>query len=160
MEFNLNEIFEMARHVEKSGYTFYKRAAKEVPEQEEFLNFLASEEVKHESVFDKFRERAVDKEFLDNLWDPDDTIAMYFQSMANSLIFKPLEDMDQLFDGDISLENIMDWAIQREKETVLFFTGIRESLKDQNVIDEVQKIINEEIRHISILMSKKEELGL
>lgn len=159
MNFNLNEIFEAAKQIEKSGYKFYKEAAKKIPKYSDFLNGLADEEVGHEHVFNDLQQKSVDKDFQDKLWNPDNIMSMYFESMTNSVVFnKSNSSLEDLIENSDDILSIIDWALKREQESVLYFTGLREALKDSNEKSKIDLIISEEIKHIHLLMDKKSKL--
>lgn len=159
MNFNLNEIFEAAKQIERSGYKFYKEAAKRIPEHQEFLNFLANEEVGHEHIFNELQVKSVNKDFSDSIWNPDDIMTQYFESMTNSVVFNKGESsIDDLIKNSSDIMSVIDWALRREQDSVLYFTGLREALKDSEEKSKIDDIISEEIKHIHILMDKKSKL--
>lgn len=159
MKLNLSEIFDTAIQIEKSGYDFYSEAAIRLPEHKEFLSFLANEEVGHEAIFSDFKKKAISKEFLENIWNPDNIIDQYIKSLAGSAVFKKkTNDFNDLFKEGNTIIDVIDWAIKREQDSVLFFTGLRESLKNSDEKNKIEDIISEEIRHIHLLMDKKSKL--
>lgn len=159
MKLNLNEIFEAAIQIERSGYKFYSEAAKKIPEHSDFLNYLAKEEVGHEAVFSEYQKMAVSKDFQDSIWNPDNIISQYFESLADSTVFKKnSKELDELFNSSNSIEDVINWAIKREQDSVLFFIGLKESLKDNSEKEKIEDIISEEIKHIHLLMDKKSKL--
>lgn len=158
MEFNLNEVLEIAKNIEKSGFAFYKQAAKQLSDYSDFFDYLAKEEIGHEKVFDNMKSEFISKESIDAVYDPDLIIPQYFDSLAGSTIFKKDMEMEELFKDVKSVEDVIDWAIKREHDTILFFIGLKSSLDDMNDKIVVEKIISEEINHVHILMNKKSEL--
>lgn len=158
MKFNLNEIFDIAINIEKSGFTFYKKASEKNPEYSDFFMYLAKEEVKHNSVFTGIKDDTVSTEYLDTVWDPDGIIPMYFDSLTGSTIFNKEDQIDLLFEGIHSITDVIDWAIKREHDTILFFIGLKSTLDSEEDKLVVEKIISEEINHVHILMNKKSEV--
>lgn len=159
MKLNLNEVFEAAKQIERSGYKFYSNAAKRIPEHRDFLIFLANEEVGHEAVFSELQKLAISNDFQDSVWNPDNIISQYFESLAESTVFKRnTKELDELYDSSNSIEDIIDWAIKREQDSVLFFIGLKESLKESSEKEKIEDIISEEIKHIHLLMDKKSKL--
>lgn len=158
MKYNLNEVFEMAINVEKSGYLFYTNAALVLPEYSDFFTFLANEEVKHDIIFTGIKKDSISKEVFDSVWDPNGIISIYFDSLTGSTIFKKDKDIKELFKDVDSVSNVIEWAVIREHETILFFNGLKgclESEADKKVVDD---IIAEEITHVHKLMVKKSEI--
>lgn len=158
MKFNLNEIFEIAVHIEQAGNKFYKKAAQKIPKHSDFFTFLANEEISHEYIFKKMESEFASKDYLETIWNPDNIISQYFDSLTSSAIFKSTSELDKLFDQDITIMDVIDWAIQREQETILFFTGLKEGFKSEDDRKKIDKIISEEINHVHKLMVKKSEL--
>lgn len=160
MKFNLKEIFDIAISIEKSGYVFYTKAAKTLPEYSDFFTFLANEEIQHDVVFTGIKNESISKEVQNNLWDPEGIISVYFDSLADSAIFNKEDNINELFSGTHSIDEVIDWALKREHDTILFFIGLKSTLETEEDKLIVEKIISEEINHVHILMNKKSELIL
>lgn len=157
MEFNINEIFQIAVHIEKSGHNFYKEAAKKLPDFADFFTYLANEEINHEFLFKKMEDDSVAEDFLKSIWNPDDIISQYFDSLTESTIFKTEKEISEIFKNYNNITEVIDWAIKREHESVLFFTGLKEGLSSSEEQKIVDQIISEEIGHVHKLMVKKSE---
>lgn len=157
MNFNLNEIFDIAVGIEKSGYVFYTKAAKVLPEYKDFFTFLANEEIKHDAIFTGIKDEFVPKEEGD-IWDPEQVIPVYFDSLSDSAIFNKEKQVDELFMGSVNIQQVIDWALKREHDTILFFIGLKSTLTTDEDKEIVEKIISEEINHVHLLMSKKSEV--
>lgn len=160
MKFNLNEILDIAINIEKSGFIFYTRASKKLEEYFQFFDFLAKEEIAHDLVFKNIKKESISKEQLDTIYDPDEIIPLYFESLTGSTIFKNEKEIEELFGGINSIEEVIDWAIKREHDTILFFIGLKSTFETDEDKMIVEKIISEEINHVHILMNKKSELLL
>jgi len=158
MKFNLNEILEIARNVEKNGFEFYTNAAKKLPAYSDFFTFLAKEEIKHDLVFTGIKKEVISQEEIDAIWDPDQLIGTYFGSLTESAIFKKPEEIKNLFENTNSIEDVINWAIKREHDTILFFIGLKSTLDSEEDKKVVEDVISEEINHVHILMEKKSKL--
>ena len=51
------------------------------------------------------------------------------------MVFKLSQSPEEEFSGDETIANIIDRAIEREKDAVLFFTGIRKALKADPLVE-------------------------
>ena len=160
MKFNINEIFDIAINIEKSGYTFYSKAAEVLPEFSDFFTFLANEEIKHDVVFTGIKKESVSDDSQSDVWDPDEMISVYFESLADSAIFNKEEQVNELFSGTNTIGEVIDWALKREHDTILFFIGLKSTLDTEEDKLIVEKIISEEINHVHILMNKKSEIEI
>jgi rubrerythrin len=146
-EFSIREAIEMAVQTEKLGYEFYSTMAEKNQKNEglhELFDTLAKKEQVHEKRFQELKELIGDKEPEE--WDQ---VADYMRAMAESAFFLGKEK------ATMHIQNIQDtvaavsFAIAFEKETLLFFHGIKDAVKEKDVIDE---IINEEKSHIMWLV--------
>lgn len=158
MKYNLSEIFDFAIQIEKAGNKFYKKAAQNFNEFSDFFTFLANEEVKHDVTFTNIKNEVISVDANNDVWDPDGIINMYIESLTSSSIFKNNEDLDLLFKGVENINQVIDWAIKREHDTILFFIGLKSTFKDEKDKLVIERIISEEINHVHILMNKKSEL--
>lgn len=156
VQFNADEIFEMAKQIEVNGAKFYREAAGKVAGDQEkaFLNALAEMEDQHEKTFadlhEKFKTVAKDQE----LFDPDGQAVLYLKAIADTKIFfkkdPPADNM----------EDIIHSAIRAEQDSIIFYLGLYELIPDDLGKAHVDGIIKEELEHIRILANKASELGL
>lgn len=155
--FNLDETLEMAIRIEQNGRAFYLRMAEMHPDHSEFLTHLADEEIAHEATFRALQEKFETDGGLE-FHDPDGLAQMYLASIADSVIFQPIEKLEVLYAGRERIEQILEDAISREQDSVSFFTGIKNVLKDEGQIAGIEEIIQEEMTHIGWLMAKRKEI--
>jgi len=155
--FNIDETLELAIRIEQNGRAFYLRMAQMYPDHSEFLNHLADEEVGHQQTFKDLREKLA-REGAPQINDPDGLAQMYLESIADSVIFQPVENLDDIYAGRERIEQILEDAISREQDSVNFFTGIRKVLKDEKQLEAIEEIIEEEMTHIGLLMTRRKEL--
>lgn len=141
--FSISEVIEQAIQTEELGYEFYTRMAKRFEEHEglqRLFNTLALKELQHKNTFTKLKEITGESEPED--WEE---VIPYFRAMTESEFFlgkgKSLPSMD----GIKTPHDAVRFAIGFEKETLLYFLGIRDAVKEKEVVDE---IIHEERNHI------------
>ncbi len=148
--YSIREVIEMAVQTEKMGHDYYSQMSekfKDDKETSELFRTLANKEIVHEKRFNELKEIIGDQE-PDN-WDE---VAKYMKSYIEAAFFmgksKALMHMD-------SIQNVnaaVGYAIGFEKETLLYYYGIRDAVKEKDIVDE---IINEEKSHIMWLNSFK-----
>jgi len=155
--FNIDETLDMAIRIEQNGRAFYLHMAQLYPDHSEFLNYLADEEIGHQQTFRELRKKYA-LEGAPSINDPDGLAQMYLASIADSVIFQPVEKLEELYAGRERIEQILEDAISREQDSVNFFTGIRKVLTDEKQLEGIEEIIEEEMTHIGMLMSKRKEL--
>ncbi|MFN3739304.1 MAG: ferritin family protein [Thermodesulfovibrionales bacterium] len=141
--FTVREVIEQAVQIEKLGYQFYTEMAQRFREEEglrKLFTTLAEKELRHEKVF---------KELLDMVGDsePDgwDDISAYMRAMVESEFFLGKEKSLPAMTHIKTVDDAVKFAIGFEKETLLYFHGIRDAVKEKEIVDE---IINEEKSHI------------
>jgi len=64
-----------------------------------------------------------------------------------------LQDID--FPGVDDMQKLIDIFIEFEKDGILFYELLRTFIKDQDVLENLDQIIDEEYRHIEILREIK-----
>ena len=150
--YNKNDIIEMAIKIEKRGYTFYNEASKKVDistSTKELFTQLRDEEVKHEETFRNLRNRLDQIQLKDEInWNEEKD---YIGSMVNERLFDSPEKVIQLAKNAKSAEELIDHAIDFEKDTLHYFQSISKYLTESKAKAALEEIINEEISHIKRL---------
>jgi rubrerythrin len=151
--FNADEVFEMAEQIERNGAEFYREAAEKAgnEEIEQMLLGMAAMEDEHLRTFQEMRTQLSGKEKEETIYDPENEAALYLQTMADGRGFEGKIDQKTKLTGRESIEEILQIAINAEKVSILFYTGLREMVSAKAGRDKVQDIIREEVRHAAIL---------
>ncbi len=151
--FNADEIFEMAEQIERNGARFYRRAAEGTAEQQnrQLLLDLAGMEDEHEKTFASMRAHLADAERRATVFDPEGQAALYLRAMADGYVFDIKADPAGLFTGNETMENILQKAIGMEKDSIVFYLGMKELVPKGLGKDRIDAIIKEEMDHITSL---------
>ena len=151
--FNAFEIFEMAEQIERNGAKFYRKAAKNISDKNmcQMLLDLADMEIEHEKTFADMRKQLSDEAHKLRVFDPENEIALYLQAMANGHVFDPNKDMSQQLKGNETAEGILKLAIDAEKDSIVFYLGLKGFVSVKAGKDRVEAIIKEEMGHIVLL---------
>jgi len=154
--FNADEIFEMAEQIERNGAAFYREAAvkaKDAPTKK-FLTDLAAMEDGHLVIFQTMRKELgkADKEPV--TFDPDNEAAMYLQAMADAKGFEGKISPGLRLSGRETLPDILSMAINAERNSVVFYVGLKSLVEADRNRRQVDKIIGEEMGHIAVLQRK------
>ncbi|MFZ0034569.1 MAG: ferritin family protein [Sedimentisphaerales bacterium] len=154
--FNAFEIFEMAEQIERNGIKFYRKAAKGVSDKDtsQMLLNLAAMEAEHEKTFAGMKKQFSDKERESDVFDPDNETALYLQAMADGHVFDPKKDYSKQLTGNESVEDILKLALGAEKDSIVFYLGLKDFVPAGAGRDKVEAIIKEEMGHITILNHK------
>ncbi len=156
--FNADEIFALAERIEQNGEAFY-RAASALTEDtgRQLLLDLAAWEAGHRECFRKMRRdlRSAARESV--TFDPDDEAALYLEALADGVVFQREEDPLASLGEDPDLETILYAALQREKDAIAFFVGMREIVPKHLGKERINEIIREEMSHV---LKIKREIGV
>lgn len=157
--YSINEIVELAVQIEHNGYAFYNEAAKHKgldAKSVELLTGLRDAELNHEKTFLALRDDAD----LKNLQFTQDweLVASYLKTIVDARIFNSPDAAIQLATKAQDVKVIVDYAIQFEKDTLLFFHTIKDTLTNPKAQSTVARIIHEEISHVLKLSDYKAAL--
>ncbi len=151
--FTIREVLEQAIQTERLGYQFYSSMAerfKESSELNSLFSVLAQKETQHERTFTELMGMVGDR--TEEGWDE---VSLYLRAMVESEFFLGKNKSLPSMDGIKDIEQAVLFAIGFEKETLLYFYGIRDAVKEKDILDE---IINEEKSHIRWLVVFKNSL--
>ena len=156
--FNILEIFEVAERIERNGVKFFRRAAEALSDQDlrQTLLDLSDMEEEHEETFANMRKQISYKERELITFDPENEMTLYLQAMANGHVFDLKRDPSEQLKGKENIENILKWAIEAEKDSILFYTGLKNFVPAGAGLDKVEEIIEEEMGHIVVLNQRLE----
>ena len=146
-DFNADDVFEMAEQIERNGAVFYRKAAADIndPDAKTFLLDLAAMEDSHEKTFSSMRKKLTDTEKTSTVFDPGGEAASYLKALADTRIF---------FEKEIdtnSLQAILKAAILAEKDSIVFYLGMKDLVPNGLGQSRLDSIIKEEMSHINLL---------
>lgn len=149
---SVNEVIEFALNIEKNGKAFYESALGRKGLEDsarELLTMLRDEEISHEMYFKSLR----DSEDLDNLVDPDgwEMTSAYLNSIIQSHIFTNESSSIKLATQAEDTKQIIKYAIQFEKDTLLYFHSLYAETKELKAQKAIYQIIKEEMKHLKKL---------
>jgi rubrerythrin len=153
VHFNLDEIFDMAERIERNGFTFYTHLAKHAQDAElkRMFDELAEMEAQHERTFATMRKALAEGAPSAPAYDPASQADDYLWAWSDSHVFKVADDpLAGLTGGEKPIE-IMEVAIGREKDSIVFYQGLLGSLSSEKDLEAVHGIISEEMHHIALL---------
>ncbi|MBN1796275.1 MAG: ferritin family protein [Sedimentisphaerales bacterium] len=159
ISFNADEIFEMAEEIERKGAKFYHKAAQKAPDSDtkDFFNSMAGMEENHLKIFKEMRKELSDAEKGQTVYDPEDEAILYLKAMADAKGWEGMITPTKEFTGNESMKEIIEIALNSEKESVVFYYGLKSMVPAQAGRDKVEKIIKEELGHIRILLGYLEK---
>lgn len=149
-DFNADEIFEMAVQIERNGASFYRKAAETVddPAGKKLLLGFAAMEDEHEKTFVALRKDLSEKDKTATTFDPEGEAALYLRALADARVFFEKE-MDTS-----SMKEILKAAILAEKDSIVFYLGMKEMVPEKFGKTKIDAIIKEEMEHIKLLSNR------
>ena len=146
-DFNADEVFEMAEQMERNGAKFYRDAAENAtdPANKEMLIGLSQMEEAHEKMFESMRAELTATEKASTVFDPSGEAALYLRALVDSRVF-----FEKEIDVNSMLE-ILKAAIEAEKDSIVFYLGMKEAVPKNLGQDRIEAIIKEEMGHIKLL---------
>ena len=160
IKFNANEIFEMAEEIERNGALFYRQAAENSSDEEtrKMLLDMAVMEDDHLAIFQEMRKELSGEEKGWSIFDPEDQSILYLQAMADARGYEGKITPTKEFTGNETPKEIIDTALNSEKESVVFYYGLKELVGVKAGRDKIVMIIKEELGHITTLLNKLKSL--
>jgi len=158
--FNALEIFEIAEKIERNGVRFYRKAAEIFAGRDisQTLLELADMEVEHEETFADMRKQISNKQQELVTFDPENEIALYLQAIADGHVFDLKKDISRQLTGEESIEDVLNMAIQAEKDSIVFYDALEDFVPIEAVKEKIKDIIEEEQGHIVTLSRKLADL--
>lgn len=156
IRFNADEIYEMAETIERNGAKFYTEAAGKTTDEntKTMLLDMAEMEEGHFETFHQMRAELTEQEKSETVYDPDNQVALYLQTMAEGHGSEGKVSVTQELTGGETIEEILRIAIGAEKDSVAFYSGLKEFVSQKGGRDKVEAIIREELYHIAMLNQK------
>jgi rubrerythrin len=159
-DLSINEVIEIAVQIEKNGFKYYSEALKrkDISSQAKLLlEDLKKDEIKHEAIFKSFRS----SEDYQQMGDPIDwqEAVHYLNSIVVSHVFHKPDAAIKLAASATDEAEIISFAIQFEKDTIVFFSSLAKEITDSKTKNTINAIIDEEISHVSRLVMIHQNLS-
>jgi len=162
IEFNAFEVFEIAEKIERNGARFYRRAADlfDAETAKMFLE-LADWETEHIQVFANMRKQLFEQSRELRTFKPEDRLLPDAQAMAGLAVFGIRADPSDELTGKESKADVLKKAIEKEKDSIVYYTGLKSFVPARAGQEKIADIIREEMHHINILsqsLQQREEV--
>jgi rubrerythrin len=97
------------------------------------------------------RKSLSDQEKRGTTFDPDNEATLYLQALADSKGFEGMISPTQKLTGKESPRQLLEIAIDAEKNSVLFYVGLKDLMATAASRDRIEGVIREEVRHVADL---------
>ncbi len=108
-------------------------------------------EAKHLKIFQDLHAKLDAKAREELTWDPDGESVAYLRAAADSHIFKATVDPGSLLGADAGAKEILELALQFEKDSVIYFMGAAEMVPERLGKSEVLGLAKQEQAHIALI---------
>ncbi|NQT33110.1 MAG: ferritin family protein [Candidatus Omnitrophica bacterium] len=148
------EIVEIGIQIEKNGKDFYSALSASTGDKrvKELFEYLAGEEEKHIAVFKKILDSSCNYEPAAAY--PGEYFA-YMNALASQYVFTRKGAGKEMAGKAGGYTEGIDMGIQFEKESILYYEGMKRIVPPQDM-DVVDKLISEEKEHLKRLCEIKE----
>jgi len=151
--FNADEAFEMAEKIEKNGAAFYRKAAEKAKNAaaKNLFEELARWELGHREIFATMRNELAASQNEPLVFDPESETGMYLKAMADGHVFDQSVDISKFFTGKETMKDVFKTALKMERDSIIFYLGLKDVVATKQGKDKVDNIIKEEMRHVAFL---------
>ena len=149
--FNDLEAIKFAIAIEERGERFYRQSARKVNDgaAKSLLERLAEDEKEHKAVFEGlYREFLKNKDSFDDQYLYDQDVTAYFNAIAHSLVFPDEEEQAGIVDNLRSIDDVIKFGVQIEKDSILLYTQMIISSKLTEAKDAFRRLLKEEKKHL------------
>jgi rubrerythrin len=152
VNFNAFQVMQIAEQIERNASKFYHEAAElfDEPGLRKVLFGLADWEAEHEGTFENMRKQLSEQSRELRTFDLDEPQPSP-KAMAGLAVFGPGSVPIQEFTGKETSTEILTMAIEKEKDTIAYYKGLKDFVPPQNGQEKFDDIIEEEWKHIKIL---------
>ena len=142
--FTVAEIIELAIRIEKNGEKTYRKALEKVSDisMVTLLQQLADEEVEHAKWFAELKEK------IGAITNDPELEAMGGTILKSVLGEKAFSITDADFSRMEDRRKLLETALEFEEDTILFYELLGTFMGDEESLQGLQKIIEEERRHV------------
>jgi len=89
---------------------------------------------------------------------PDRVGAPDAQALAGLAVFGIQPDPAQQLTGEESRADVLRMAIEKEKDSIVYYTGLKDFVPRERDREVIEAIIQEEMKHVRILVQSLEQI--
>jgi rubrerythrin len=153
VELSAFEILDIAGQIERNGAKFYRRAAQLFDGesiQKLFLDLARWEET-HIRIFADMTEALSEQNWESGDFEPRRLDLPDAQVMAGLAVFGIRPNPAEELTGNEEVANVLKMAIEKEKDSIVYYTGLKDFVPSQAGRAKIDEVIVEEMRHVRIL---------
>jgi rubrerythrin len=144
LKLNSVDVYKAAVLLEKRGAEFYRKSAEHTQgKSRDLLLRLSEMEKGHAEFFNKLLKDIENKSRTTEAADTDDQEKDFLIALTSDRIFT--EDVFKCEENNI--EKILEKAMQIEKNSVFFYSAVKDSLQKGMAVADIDRLIAEEVKH-------------
>ncbi len=157
---NVFEVFDIAEQIERNGAKFYRRAAEifDDPEISGLFLRLADWEAEHVKIFALMKKQLAESNPETGKSRTDENPPEK-KMMAGLAVFGIRPNPGNELNGRENKVDIIKRAIENEKDSIVFYSGLKDFTSTGVAIEKIDDIIKEELHHIKILNKFRERMA-
>ncbi|MCK4537719.1 MAG: ferritin family protein [Candidatus Krumholzibacteria bacterium] len=150
ISFNADEVFEMGMDVEKNGEAYYNKAAELAtdPDVKKVFEYLAGEEKTHWETFKQMRDELGGETTSPTVIDSEGINNLYLEALVKSRLFSDVKGAEKVAEEAADPISALNVALTFEKDTILFFSGMKALTREDLGASKIDMLIEEEQKHI------------
>jgi rubrerythrin len=158
-ELSAFDVLAIAERIERNGEKFYRKAGELTDDVAagKVFHDLARWEAKHAEIFRDMKQHLSQQRWELGTFEPSKLDVSGAQVMAGLAVFAVGPDPAADLTGSECRDDIFRIAIQKERDSIVYYAGLRAfvpAAADRAVVEE---IIKEEMRHVRILQEALEQ---
>jgi rubrerythrin len=159
VDLNSYEVLAIAVQVERNGIEFYRKSARLFHGSAVgglFQQLLEWEQA-HADSFSRMMEEASNRSWQKGTYSPHRVAMPDSLMLAGLAVFGIHPDPREHFTGNETREEVLRVAISKEKDSVVFYTGLKGFVSDPDDQATVDEVIHEEMHHVRVLSQALEQ---
>ena len=160
ISYSADEIYEIGVTIEKNGKKFYEASAGLAHEKtvKDLFTSLAKWENQHVQLFLSLKAGLPPEAREPVSYDPANELLLYLKAAADSHIFRADADIPGLVSRCKTAIDALSMALVFEKDSVVLYSTMLNLVPENLGRKDVEKILNEELKHVAIIMAEMEKL--
>jgi rubrerythrin len=157
--YNASEIYQMGIEIEKNGMAFYSACARTTKNEsaKKLCEELSHWESQHVTVFEDLKAHLPSNAALESARDPDNELPLFLKAAADGHVFIANTDIAALVASAKTPVKMLGLALNFEKDSIVVYTTMSRMVPEHLGKKSLEKIIDEELKHISIITQKMTE---
>lgn len=154
------EVLKIAEQMERNAARFYRKAAglSRDPSLSKLFSELAQWEKRHLQVFADLKNRFPEQAWEQGSFDPERVNVAHLE--APPAVFDEHSDPAKELTGHETRAEVFDLALKKERYTIGYYTSLTEFALGEENTNVIRSILEEEKRHVRILVqSLRQSMG-